>query len=375
MEQQRDYYDVLGVGKDASDDEIKKAYRKLAFKYHPDRNPGDKEAEAKFKEAAEAYDVLRDPNKRARYDQFGFEGVGQGAGFNNASDIFSQFGDIFGDFGSFFGFGGAQGRGGPAAGDDLRLSLHVTFEQAAHGAEIPVTIHRHATCDACGGTGAAPGTRPETCPHCHGTGQIRRSQGFFSISTPCPNCHGTGQFIRKPCPKCHGDGVMKTPKELNLRIPAGVDTGTRLRVRGEGECGLHGGPAGDLFVILDVEESKIYQRQGEDLIYTAKISFVQAALGAKIAVPGIDHELSVSIPKGVQSGTPLRIRGEGMPVIGGRQKGDMIVLVNVLTPTKLNARQEELLKEFEKAGQDGPLDAMKESLKSHFKKAKDTLGL
>ena len=375
MEQQRDYYDVLGVGKDASDDEIKKAYRKLAFKYHPDRNPGDKEAEEKFKEAAEAYDVLRDPNKRARYDQFGFEGVGQGQGFANASDIFSQFGDIFGDFGSFFGFGGAQGRGGPAAGDDLRLSLHVTFEQAAHGAEIPVTIHRHATCDACQGTGAAAGTRPETCPHCHGTGQIRRSQGFFSISTPCPNCHGTGQFIRKPCPKCHGDGVMKTPKELNLRIPAGVDTGTRLRVRGEGECGLHGGPAGDLFVILDVEDSKIYRRQGEDLIYTAKISFVQAALGDKIAVPGIDHELSVAIPKGIQSGTPLRIRGEGMPIIGTRQKGDMVVVVNVLTPTKINARQEELLKEFEKAGQEGPLDAMKESLKSHFKKAKDTLGL
>ena len=375
MDQQRDYYDVLGVGKDASEDDIKKAYRKLAFKYHPDRNPGDKEAEEKFKEAAEAYDVLRDPNKRARYDQFGFEGVGQGAGFTNASDIFSQFGDIFGDFGSFFGFGGSQGRGGPAAGDDLRLRLHVTFEQAAHGAEIPVTIHRHATCDACQGTGAAAGTRPETCPHCHGTGQIRRSQGFFSISTPCPNCHGTGQFIRKPCPKCHGDGVMETPKELNLRIPAGVDTGTRLRVRGEGECGLHGGPAGDLFVILDVEESKIYRRQGEDLIYTAKISFVQAALGDKIAVPGIDHELSVAIPKGIQSDTPLRIRGEGMPIIGTRQKGDMVVVVNVLTPTKINARQEELLKELEKAGQEGPLDAMKESLKSHFKKAKDTLGL
>lgn len=368
---QRDYYEVLGVDRSASEDEIKKAYRKLAFKYHPDRNPGDKDAENKFREAAEAYDVLRDPNKRARYDQFGHEGM-QGSDFSDANDIFAHFGDIFGDFGSIFGFGGAT-RNGPAAGSDLRYSLRVTFAQAAHGDEVTLDLPRRVTCDECHGSGAAKGTHPETCSNCHGTGQIRRSQGFFTIAVPCPTCKGTGQFIRKPCPKCKGQGVVRENRKLTVRVPAGVDTGTRLRVRGEGEAGLRGGPAGDLYVVIEVEDSKIFERQGHDLIYTAQVSFVQAALGSHIKVPSIDegHELELDIPKGIQSGTVLRIPNEGMPYIGRTQHGDMLVEVKVVTPTKLTKRQMELLAEFEEAGKtQSPLESVKETLKMTFKKKK-----
>lgn len=367
--EQRDYYEVLGVDRSASDDEIKKAYRKLAFKFHPDRNPGDAEAESKFKEAAEAYDVLRDPQKRARYDQFGHEGM-QGGGFTDANDIFSHFGDIFGDLGGLFGFGGAS-RGGPSAGADLRYNLSITFDQAAHGDEITIELPRHETCGECRGTGAAKGTHPETCSNCHGTGQVRRSQGFFSISIPCPNCKGTGQFIRKPCPKCRGNGIVVSKRKLNVRIPAGVDTGSRLRVRGEGEAGTHGGPSGDLYVVIDVEASNTFERQGHDLIYTASISFVQAALGARISVPGIDEGqvLDLDIPKGTQSGRVLRIPGQGMPYIGRSQRGDMLVEVKVLTPTKLSKRQVELLQEFEKAGKSAsPLENVKATFKTTFKK-------
>lgn len=376
MEQQRDFYEVLGVSKSASEDEIKKAYRKLAFKYHPDRNPGDKKAEAMFKEAAEAYDVLRDADKRARYDQFGFAGVGQGQDeFNNANDIFAHFGDIFGDLGGLFGFSGSQGRNGPAVGADLRYSLRIKFEQAAHGDQITLTIPRHVTCEACHGTGAAAGTHPETCPNCHGTGQIRRSQGFFSIAVPCPSCQGTGQFIRKPCSKCKGSGTVKINREISVNIPAGVDSGTRLRVRGEGEAGQHGGPAGDLYVVLQVAESKHFERQGQDLIYTAEISFVQAALGSRISVPGIDEELPLEIPKGIQSGSILRIAGQGMPYIGRKQRGDLLIQVKVLTPQKLSAKQEELLKEFEQAATESPLEAMKETIKKKAKNVKKAMGL
>ncbi|HIV99740.1 MAG TPA: molecular chaperone DnaJ [Candidatus Desulfovibrio intestinipullorum] len=375
MENKRDYYEVLGVSRNATQEELKKAYRKLTFQYHPDRNPGNKEAEEKFKEAAEAYNVLRDENKRARYDQFGFEGVGQGQGFTNTSDIFSQFGDIFSDL---FGFGATQG--GAMQGSDLRYALTVTFEQAAKGDEVKLTLPRHATCETCHGTGAAPGTKAETCPHCHGRGQIRRSQGFFSLATPCPQCHGTGQYIPKPCPKCHGDGFVKTTKELYVRIPAGVDSGTRLRVHGEGEPGMYGGPAGDLYVVINVEPSKIYERQGQDLIYTTSISFVQAALGCRITVPGLREELPLEIPKGIQSGTVLRIAGEGMPFIGRSQRGNLLVQVKVLTPTKLNDRQIELLREFEELSSkpESFLDAaenLKEEVKKKFRKAKKTMGL
>ena len=374
MEQQRDYYEVLGVSREASEDEIKRAYRKLAFKYHPDRNPGDKEAESKFKEAAEAYDVLRDANKRARYDQFGFAGVGQEqGGFTSTNDIFSHFGDIFGDF---FGFGGSDsGPNGPAAGEDLRVSLKISFEQAAHGDSVTLTLPRHAECDECHGTGCAQGSQPEVCPTCHGRGQVHRSQGFFTIATPCPNCHGTGQIIRHPCPKCHGEGVVKTSKELTVKIPAGVNTGTRLRVRGEGECGLHGGPNGDLFVVLDVQESDKYERQGQDLIYTCSISFAQAALGDKVTVPGIDGPLSLTIPKGIQSGELLRIRGEGLPYIGHKQRGDMLVEIRVVTPTKLTPKQIELLKAFDEAGKESPLSQVKDKIKQTDDKAKKAMNL
>lgn len=338
MEQQRDYYEVLGVSREASEDEIKRAYRKLAFKYHPDRNPGDKEAESKFKEAAEAYDVLRDANKRARYDQFGFAGVGQEqGGFTSTNDIFSHFGDIFGDF---FGFGGSDsGPNGPAAGEDLRVSLKISFEQAAHGDSVTLTLPRHAECDECHGTGCAQGSQPEVCP------------------------------------TCHGEGVVKTSKELTVKIPAGVNTGTRLRVRGEGECGLHGGPNGDLFVVLDVQESDKYERQGQDLIYTCSISFAQAALGDKVTVPGIDGPLSLTIPKGIQSGEFLRIRGEGLPYIGHKQRGDMLVEIRVVTPTKLTPKQIELLKAFDEAGKESPLSQVKDKIKQTVDKAKKAMNL
>ncbi|MDO5536541.1 MAG: molecular chaperone DnaJ [Desulfovibrionaceae bacterium] len=364
MENKRDYYDVLGVSRNASPDELKKAYRTLALKYHPDRNPDNKEAEEKFKEASEAYQVLSDENKRARYDRFGFEGVDQNQGFQDAGDIFANFGDLFE---SFFG-GGSARRGGPMQGADLRYSLDITFDQAAHGDEVKLTLPRHVPCETCHGSGAAPGTKPQTCPHCQGRGQIRRSNGFMFSATICPSCQGTGQYIAQPCPKCHGEGQVMTTKELYVRVPAGVDSGTRLRVHGEGEPGMHGGPAGDLFVILNVQKSDIFERQGQDLLYTAEISFVQAALGCRITVPGLDDKLPMDIPKGVQSGAILRIRGKGLPYIGKtNRRGDLLVEVRVITPTKLDDRQIQMLKEFEEYS-----NSKNESL---FSKAKKAMGL
>ena len=365
---QRDYYEVLGVSRDASEDEIKKAYRKLAMQYHPDRNPGDAEAERKFKEAAEAYDVLRDADKRARYDRFGHAGLQGGAGgFGSTDDIFARFSDIFGDL---FGFGGGTGRSGPRpmAGADLRYNLEISFEQAATGAEIPLKLPRHEECPECKGSGAAPGTKPETCRQCNGTGQVRRTQGFFQLAMPCPACHGTGQVIATPCPRCKGDGVVANVREIVVRIPAGVDTGTRLRVRGEGEAGVHGGPPGDLYVVLHVEPSKHYDRQGQDLIYECSISFVQAALGHRVEVPGLNGPLPLEIPRGIQSGTPLRLKGEGMPYPGRSQRGDLLVVVKVLTPTKLSERQEELLREFESLGEESFLEKAKKVGKKIGKK-------
>ncbi len=368
---QRDYYEVLEVSREATESEIKTSYRRLAMKFHPDHNPDNPEAEQKFKEAAEAYDVLRDPERRARYDRFGHAGVNgnAGGGFGSTEDVFSHFSDIFGDL---FGFstGGSMNR--PMRGSDLRYNLKVSFMQAATGDEVILQLPKRVPCQDCEGSGAAPGTKPETCKHCGGAGQVRRAQGFFQISTPCPVCRGEGQVIAKPCPRCKGHGILEETRELSVRIPAGVDNGTRLRVRSEGEMGLNGGPAGDLYVVVAVEADKTFRRQGHDLIYTQEISFVQAILGHKIEVPSLQDKVTLEIPKGIQSGTVLRIKEEGMPVLGRNTRGDLLVEVVIITPTRISEKQEELLREFEKHT---PEEGVMNKIKSATKKAAKVMGL
>ncbi len=347
---QRDYYEVLGVARDASEDEIKKAYRKLAMQYHPDRNPDNREAEDKFKEAAEAYDVLRDADKRARYDQYGHAGMngGYGQGFSSSEDVFSHFSDIFGDlFGFAGGAGGGRSRGPrPQAGNDLRYNLSISFRQAAKGDEVTLRLPRRVACTECGGTGAAKGTKAETCRHCNGQGQVRQSQGFFQIAIPCPVCRGEGKIISNPCPKCKGRGETQEMRELQVRIPAGVDTGNRLRLRGEGEAGSNGGPHGDLYVVITVEDDKTFRRQEQDLIVTQEITFIQAALGDRIDVPTLEDNVALEIPAGTQSGKVFRIADKGLPYLGHDYVGDLLVEVIVVTPTNLSSKQEELLREF-----------------------------
>lgn len=356
---ERDYYEILGVSRTASEAEIKHAYRKLAMRYHPDRNPDDADAAIKFREAAEAYEILRDPDKRTRYDRFGsaaFDGA-SGAGFGSAEDIFAHFSDIFGDL---FGFATVNHGPRPEAGADLRYNLEISFMQAAHGDEVSLELPKRVACPDCKGSGAALDAKVETCRQCKGSGQVRRSQGFFQIAMPCPGCHGTGQTISRPCPRCKGNGLVHDTREILVRIPAGVDTGTRLRVRNEGEPGLHGGPAGDLYVVLTVEPDKRWRRDGPNLIYSQEISFVQAALGHKVEIPGLEGPLALDIPKGTQSGSILKIAGEGMPYPGRKERGDMLVSVKVKTPTNLNERQEELLREFEAAEESGFFASLKE---------------
>lgn len=357
----RDCYEVLGVSKDAAEDDIKRAYRKLALQNHPDHNPDNPEAELRFKEAAEAYEILRDPESRARYDKFGYAGLGQGNGrnFGSAEDIFVHFGDIFGDM---FGFNlGGGRRSGPrqSAGDDLRYNLNVSFRQAAKGAEITLNVPRKTTCDECEGSGAARGTTRETCRHCGGAGQVRNSQGFFQFVVPCQACRGAGHIISKPCPKCKGQGIVQEMRELSVRIPAGVDTGTRLRLRGEGEAGKNGGPFGDLYVFIQVEEDKVFRRQGQNLVLQREIDFVQAALGYELKVPGLDEELSLKIPEGTQSESVFKLAGQGLPYLGEKRQGDLLVKIIVRTPTNLTAKQKELLREFQGANDSKPLEKVK----------------
>lgn len=343
----KDYYNILGVAKTATADEIKKAYRKLAMQYHPDKNPGDKEAEEKFKTAAEAYEVLRDIEKRKIYDRYGAEGLRNSgySGPGNFDDIFSSFGDIFGDL---FGFSAGNRRRsqGPVPGNDLRYDLTISFLDAVHGVEKELEIDKRDTCWTCEGSGIRPGCKNKTCSYCQGAGQVTRSQGFFSIRTPCPECRGQGEIITDPCNDCHGAGLVTKSKKVSLKIPAGVDTGARMRLRGEGEGGRKGGSNGDLYVIIHVEPHNFFQRDG-DLIYCElPLSMTQAALGCTLDVPTIHGEKNLKIPKGTQPGQTFRLPGEGVPSLRGRERGDMVVEVKVVIPKKMSRRQEELLKEF-----------------------------
>ncbi len=366
---QRDYYEVLGVSRDASADEIKKAYRKIAFELHPDRNPDNEEAEKKFKEAASAYDVLRDSKKRAHYDRFGHSD-NFGNGFST-EDIFSQFGDIFGDF---FGFGRRSSGPRATAGDDLRYNLEITFRQAAKGDDVRLTIPRHATCDLCDGSGVAEGSQRETCSTCGGAGQVVQRQGPFQFATTCPTCQGRGYVIPKPCPKCKGSGLMEESRELTVHIPAGVSHGARLRLRGEGEAGKNGGPHGDLYVVLHISKDKVFDRDGQNLIYTIKISFTKAALGFKAPIPTLDEDIEFDIPKGTQSGTFFRISGKGLPYPNERRVGDMLVEVIVLTPKNLSPEQIELLELFDSFQEKQDLK-ISSKLKKEIKKLGKVIGI
>ncbi len=348
MTSKRDYYEVLGVNRNATDDELKSSYRKLALQYHPDRNPGDKNAEEKFKEAAEAYEVLRDSQKRRIYDQYGHQGLeGSGfSGFGGFEDIFSSFGDIFEDF---FGFStGRRSRSRVQKGADLRYDMTLSFMEAAFGKESEIKIEKMETCTTCRGSASEPGTYPETCDYCHGTGQASRTQGFFTIRTTCQNCRGTGQIIRYPCNTCKGAGRVKIKKKVSVKIPAGVDNGSRLRLTGEGEASPNGGPPGDLYVFIHVEPHDFFKRDNTDVICRVEISFVQAALGDRIKVPSLNGEKMLDIPKGAQPGDIFRFKGEGIPSLRYKQRGDLIVQLIIKTPTHLSKKQEALLKEFKK---------------------------
>ncbi len=343
----RDYYEVLEVPKNAGEDELKRAYRKMAMKYHPDKNPGDKEAEEKFKEASEAYEVLRDREKRELYDRFGHEGL-QSTGFRGFSgfeDIFSSFGDVFEDF---FGFGGRRQRSRARVGNDLRCDVEFTLEEAFSGKDEEIVFHKWDHCENCHGSGIAPGHEPETCATCQGRGQVVRSQGFFQISTTCPACHGDGRIITDPCKDCRGKGKVKVKKEITVKIPPGVDTGSQLRLRGEGEPGEFGGPPGDLFVVIRLKPHDFFSREGDHLLCEIPISFVQAALGAHIMIPvlGQEGEKELKIPSGTQPGDILTLPGEGMPTMSTNNRGDLFAKVSVKIPKKLTPRQKEILVEY-----------------------------
>ena len=357
-EQKRDYYEVLGVSKGASDDEIKKAYKKLARKYHPDLNPDNKEAEEKFKEANEAYEVLSDKDKRSRYDQFGHAGVdpnfGAGGGGFDGSFDFGDLGDIFGSFfGGGFGGGRRTNPNAPQRGESIRLSLILSFEEAAFGCEKAVTVERLEPCPSCRGSGCAEGTAPEVCPDCHGTGtvQVRRQtpMGVFATSSPCTRCGGKGKIIQQPCRECRGAGSVRKRKTIQASIPAGIDNGQTISIRGQGNAGKNGGPAGDLLITITVRPHEIFHREGTSVLCEAPITFAQAVLGAELEIPTIDGKVKYDIPEGTQSGTVFRLKGKGIPSINGRGRGDQYVTVTIETPRNLNKEQKEALKRFAEA--------------------------
>jgi molecular chaperone DnaJ len=364
-----DYYEVLAVSRTASEQEIKSAYRKMALKHHPDRNPGNKEAEDRFKLAAEAYAVLSDPEKRRRYDTYGHAGLA-GGGFGFDPSTFADFGDILGDF---FGFGDLFGRrrGGPRRGQDLRYNLDLTFEEAAFGTETHLQIPRLETCAGCQGSGAAPGTSPTTCNACGGSGQVTFQQGFFSVARTCGRCRGTGRIVASQCKDCRGQGQVPTERKLQIKIPPGVDTGSQLRIAGEGEPGAAGGPPGDLYVVVRAEEHPVFRREGATLFCETPITITQAALGAVLEVPTVEGgHAKLKVPEGTQDGTTFRLRGQGVPYLGAKGRGDLHVAVRVVVPTKLNGEQRRLL---EQLAQTLPAPEMPQRDRSFVDKVKDIL--
>lgn len=346
----RDYYEILGVPKDVDKKELKKAYRKIAMKHHPDRNEGNKESEEKFKEASEAYEILSDEQKRGAYDRYGHAGVDGSQGGGHGGGGAGGFGDIFGDvFGDIFGGGGGGGgrRGGPQRGSDLRYTMSLSLEEAVKGCEKKITIPTLAPCDPCDGSGAKPGTSAKTCSTCGGQGQVRMQQGFFAVQQTCPSCRGQGTTIEDPCTSCHGRGVKEETKTLNVKVPAGVDTGDRIRLSGEGEAGAMGGPTGDLYVQMSVKDHSIFERDGPNLYCDVPITIVDAALGGELEVPTLDGRVKLKIPPETQSGRMFRLRGKGVTPIRSSSAGDLLCRVQVETPVKLTEHQKKLLKEFQ----------------------------